>query len=88
MTATTAQSVTVTSSSWTQISAADVQSLQVLEGAAGIIYAAAQPSDTVQVRDMGFYLNRHEFLTNNTGGVSWGRATAMAGSAVIGVTEG
>lgn len=88
MTAVTQANVRLTADSWTQISAADVQTLQVLSGVAGVIFAAAQPAASVTVGSMGHVLREGEFLSNNTGGTAWGRADASVNFAAIGVTEG
>ena len=88
MTATTVPSVTVTSDDWTQLSTADVQSLQAVRGSMGLIFSSVKPSSAIAAKAMGHVLTRGQSFSNNTGGTSWGRATKMSGSALVAITEG
>lgn len=88
MSAETKQSVEVVAAEWRELSGASVQTLQVAHGKIGVIYAEAKPGDEIGVGEMGHVLKRGEWLSNGTGGRSWGRASRMSGRALVAVTEG
>lgn len=88
MSAVTQDSVEVTSTEWTLISSADVQTLQVIYGKVGLIYADAQPSASIKVKGKGFTLKQGDFFENSIGGTSWARAKNMSGAARVAVVEG
>lgn len=87
MAAVTQTNITVTNTGWTQLSAAEVQTLQLLKGIAGIIFAVSQPSSGIQVGELGHILSDRDFLNNAVGGTSWGRAIDGS-TAIFGITEG
>lgn len=88
MAAVTQPNVVVTDTGWTQLSAATIQTLQVLHGVMGLVYADSQPSANVMPGSIGHVLSEGQFMSNGSGGTSWGRATAQSRSAHVAVTEG
>ncbi len=90
MAAITQDNVKVTESEWSLISDATVQTLQLLNGLAGVIYASSQPASTIAVGSKGHELapGKDGFLNNTSGGSSWGRASEGSGAAIFAVTEG
>ncbi len=90
MAAITQPNVRVKDDGWLLISDATVQTLQLLDGLAGVIYASSQPSNTIAVGSIGHVLapGKDGFLNNTSGEASWGRASEGSGAAIFAVTEG
>lgn len=88
MSAVTQISIRVTNDQWRILTSATIQTLQVIKGRVGIIYSDTEPPVSIAVGSKGHIVKQHEFLTNSTGGTSWGRAANLSRSALISVTEG
>jgi len=89
MSAMTKPNVELNDREWTMISAADVQSLQLIRGDARVAWADTKPNDSVGLMAMGhpFTEALGGWIYNPSSGTSWGRASGTIG-AVVAVTEG
>ena len=88
MTATTLDSVEVNTSEWTQLSSAEVHTLQAITRTVGVIFSDTQPAASVKVGVRGHVLCVGDYLATSTGGTSWGRSKGLMSTALVALTEG
>ena len=86
--ATTINPVTLNYDTWTAISSATVQSIQVRSGGIALIFAGAQPAPGAASDDKAHIIYTNQMFTTTTGGQSWGRAlNQTTKTAIVAVTE-